>query len=578
MNLEGVYGDGTRSATASLALDVLPAGPAKFTDLFGTNPTGHMLVIDRPTILDADVTVNGLHVESELIFPPDTSRTLTVNAHSVMVSGKLTMKPSSASVDHLIRFVNINEALFVGGDGGDHHTDPGLMAHDAGVLDLAGAAKVPWARLTGAVVKGATTLTLDRDPTGWRVGDEVVVTPTEAPTVTGFSDHHEVRTVTAISGRIVTVAALTYPHPTCTLPDGRVLTAEVLNLTRNVRVEGTSGGRTHLMLHGTAVQQIRNVALRWMGPRQLDGAGPYTKGVLGRYGVHFHLPGDTARGSLIENVVVRDAGNHAFVPHGAHGVTFRGCISHDTFDEAYWWDPGPTNVSHDLLWEGCAASRVRNDPAFRGYRLAGFTLGAGLRNVIRGCFATGVGGNLNAAGFNWVEGAEGVWGFSDCVSHNNAQDGFFTWQNTSLVHVITTSVCYRNGRAGIEHGAYNNPYVYQDMQLVENLQAGVMEHAMSLPPAVAGPITYRRVTISGSKVGVLGQVHTIAGPKVLFENCRILGATTSYLYDQPTATKQDFVDFVDCELSGVHVSMPHAPPGSLVREIVNGQVVNQVTV
>jgi hypothetical protein len=61
---------------------------------------------------------------------------------------------------------------------------------------------------------------------------------------------------------------------------------------------------------------------------------------------------------------------------------------------------------------------VRNDPAYRGFRLAGFLINQGLRNEIRDSVAVGVQGNVDAAGFNWPEGAieapngDGVWNFS----------------------------------------------------------------------------------------------------------------------------------------------------------------------
>jgi hypothetical protein len=38
-------------------------------------------------------------------------------------------------------------------------------------------------------------------------------------------------------------------------------------------------------------------------------------------------------------VVVRNADSHVFVPHASHVVTFERCISHNAFENAYWWAP-----------------------------------------------------------------------------------------------------------------------------------------------------------------------------------------------------------------------------------------------
>jgi hypothetical protein len=80
--------------------------------------------------------------------------------------------------------------------------------------------------------------------------------------------------------------------------------AEVLNLTRNVRIEGTPGGRSHVFIRNDVptIHTIRDVALRYLGPRKGK------KKVLGRYALHFHMCGASTKGSAVEATVVRDAG------------------------------------------------------------------------------------------------------------------------------------------------------------------------------------------------------------------------------------------------------------------------------
>src|SRR5258708_24804180 len=99
--------------------------------------------------------------------------------------------------------------------------------------------------------------------------------------------------------------------------------------------------------------------------------------------------GEGSRGSVIDGSVGRECGSHAFVTHVSNGVTYRNCITHDTFEDAYWWDRSDRSgiggpPTDDVLYDRCVASLVRTDPPFRGFRLAGFFLGAGTGNVARG--------------------------------------------------------------------------------------------------------------------------------------------------------------------------------------------------
>ncbi len=290
------------------------------------------------------------------------------------------------------------------------------------------------------------------------------------------------------------------------------LAPEVLNLTRNVVIEGTESGRTHVIIHSAVPQSISYVEIRHVGPRKGEDA------VLGRYGLHFHHCGDGSRGSLVEGVVVKHAGNHSFVPHMSHGVTLRNCIAYDVLEDAFWWDV--KDRTDDVLWEGCVAALVKADPDFRGFRLAGFVLGHGDRLTVRDCVAAGVHGNVNSAGFNWpefTEGAkiEGVWDFQDCVAHNNVFDGLFVWQNTGAFHVIESFTAYRNGQAGIDHGAYANSYTYRNSAVVES-EHGLLVHANS---NASPQLVFSGIGIAGceSAVTLIGSNGDPAG-ETLFEN------------------------------------------------------------
>lgn len=498
----------------------------------GRVPSGDQIaVVGRRVVLDRDVSVAGLIVKQggELVFDPHQSRTLETTAN-IVVEGGLAMQPASPRTTHRIVFRGVNEGAFVGGGMDVLDSDVGLWVMEHGKLRLRGSKRRAWTRASGTVPSGARELTLEDDPNGWRQGDELVITPTRSPSGESSVDAYDYAKIRSISGRTVRLSTeIPHDHPSVSV-GGREFGAEVMNLTRNVQIEGTPGGRSHVFIHSHRPQSVRYVALRHMGPRQPD--DDFSESVLGRYGLHFHLCENGSRRSIVKGAVVRDCGGHAFVPHTSHGVSFIDCISHDTFDEAYWWDGAPdTRTSgartDDVLYSRCVASLVRSDPDFRGYRLAGFHLGRGQGSVARGCVAVGVRGNDDAAGFEWPEGSEGIWGFEDCVAHNNSVNGIFVWQNTDRHHVIDRFVAFHNGQAGIEHGAYLNSYVYRNVQLVGNSLAGVLLHAEA---DHEGSLRFENVTVDGRGItsfGFLGAEPSLNGGPAVVCSASITGVTES---------------------------------------------------
>lgn len=528
-------------------------------DWGGTLPASdEVVVVQDAVILDQDTTVGGLVIEAggSVIFAPGKSVTLT-SAGSVLVRGELRMAPANYRVQHVLRFEGIDETRVVGGAGGPE-TDIGLWVRDRGRLVLDGSVRTPWVRARGHLRRGATRLQLRAAPVGWRPGDELVIAPTAETTSAEHYDQYDTVRVRSISGRTVTVSPrLRFRHPATRVGRGTVTSAEVMNVTRNVRVEGRPGARAHVHIMGDIPQDMRNFALRHVGPRRA--AGGHSESVLGRYGLHFHMAGNATRGTLVAGAVVRDCGSHAFVAHASHGITFRGCISHDTMEDAYWWDGAsdtrtPQMATNKLTYEACIASRVRSDPSFRGYRLSGFSLGRGQDNRAVNCVATGVQGNRNASGFHWPEGGIGVWEFSDCVAHSNKVNGIFTWQNTGLPHVVKRFVGYHNGQAGIEHGAYLNGYMYGNSILYGNGQSAVRLHALSTAERT---LTLDNLWCDGAGVATHGVElvrHTLGSTsptmvkRSVFRNHR-KAALALLATDGPV----DAVNVVNCEVDGNEV-------------------------
>jgi hypothetical protein len=377
---------------------------------------------------------------------------------NLIVDGTLRAKSTSGNI--AVTFHTSN-ALFVGGGDVPLDTDIGLWVTDNGQLDIEGIPKLGWTTAMIGLVVGATSISLADLPAGWAVGDQIVVTPTESPSVSGYSTHFDVATIAGISGFTVTLATgLTFDHPAVSLPNGTVRFAEVANLTRNILFQGTSANQSHIWIRSKGAHTLQYAMTRYMG----------VLNVLGRYPLHFHHGDDIgmAPGTTVTGWVDRDGGNHAFVPHVSSGISFSDCVSYNTQSNPYSWDEG--DLTSNILWDHCLAAGVYTPPN-QGFRLSGFKLGSGTGNIIRNSVACGVLGDKNASGIEWPEHANSpnTWDSHDCVTHNNLVDGVFVWQNDASLHYVDGFIIY-NCNVGVEHGAYLNVYEY-DGVIIKNCPA-----------------------------------------------------------------------------------------------------------
>jgi hypothetical protein len=369
-----------------------------------------------------------------LRFDPNQDTTLHMTGN-LIIEGTLEMKPANGNVTHTIIFEGFNENGFQGGGMNPVDSDVGLWVVGNGRIVLQGEQKPAWAYTWQS---------------SWN-GDEVRAAPNTPGNYNSFPQ------VTSTPAK----NALGYP-------------TELLNLTRNVIIRGTSSAYTHVFIRSNRASTIKNALFRYMAP---DFGG---SDETGRYGLHFHHNGNGSIGTVVDGVVIRDTKGHAFVPHESTGITFKNVIAYNVRGEAYWWDPGDT--ASNIVYDRAVAAIVRSANGGENHTLGAFNLGLGINVSVTNSVVVGMQRETGASrsGFIWPEDDEATWFFKGNVAHNNEVNGIFVWQNNEDKHVIEDFTAYYNGQAGVEHGAYTNSYVYNGLTLLGNSTA-IHSHANGKP-------------------------------------------------------------------------------------------------
>jgi hypothetical protein len=241
-----------------------------------------------------------------------------------------------------------------------------------------------WVKLGADLAEGARKVTLSEEVSGWQVGDEVIVTASNR--ASGGSSFRassrnpkqaqtEQRTITAIEGTTVTLdAPLKFVH----FGSGE-FRSEIANLSRNVIIESADpkGVRGHTVYHRFSKGGISHARFAHLGK----------EGVLGRYSIHYHLVGDTMRGSSVQGASIVDSHNRWVTIHGTQYLVVRDCIGYQSVGHGFFLEDG-TEV-YNLLDRNLAVQ------SFQGKRLpeqvlsfdpndgAGFWWANGLNTITR---------------------------------------------------------------------------------------------------------------------------------------------------------------------------------------------------
>lgn len=224
--------------------------------------------------------------------------------------------------------------------GMDKQSFPALVAC-GGRMDLHGAPlSHSWVKLKSSAARDSTEVELAETVAGWKAGDQVLFPTTEMSefyqqrdgrrVIPSVLDDTETETgEIAAVGRegLLLKAPLKFKHQAIGEFRG-----EVANLSRNVVIETADPGgpRGHTMYHRNSSGSISWTEFRHLGKR----------GVLGRYPVHFHLCGDTMRGSSVTGASIWDSGNRWLTVHGTDYLLVQDCVGYRCTGHGFFLEDG----------------------------------------------------------------------------------------------------------------------------------------------------------------------------------------------------------------------------------------------
>ena len=293
-----------------------------------------------------------VRLEGTLIFSSDVNTELRVETLIGLMGSHLILgsegDPIAQGVTARLTFIDDGPI-----DLGDDPDQIGKGAIFMGQVTARGTQKSSFHALASGAFAGSSDVHLEEIPTGWQVGDAVVLTGTDREDPTS----EEVRTITALNGSSVSLdAPLSANH----VAPRTGLAVHLANLSRNVILSSENPEidlRGHVMFMNTHQVDMRYVRFYQLGRTnkriQLDDwifpnltADEFEVGnqtnIRGRYSCHFHRGGvDPSAGppAHIEACVVEDDPGWAFVNHSSH-VDFLDNVSYNVVGGAFQTESG----------------------------------------------------------------------------------------------------------------------------------------------------------------------------------------------------------------------------------------------
>ena len=312
-------------------------------------PAGMTLVVDG----EIATRVKILRIQGKLAFSTTSNTALRVETILQDVSGELeigtAMNPVPQGITAQITIIDEGDIDF-----STDQWEKGMIL--MGKTVAYGAQKDSWVAVAANPTMGTTTLSLKSAPSGWEVGDRIVVTGTDPRD----AKSDEVGVIQAVSGTTVTLQEPLTKNHTAPAAD---LFVHVANLNRNIVIQSESptsnGGmdRGHVMFMRTLDVDVNYVRFSQMGRSRKDrpindwviGDGAegdeYRNGartnIRGRYSVHFHRGGVDQRltPAKVTGCVVEDDPGWAYVNHSAY-VHFDNNVSYNVIGGGFQTEAG----------------------------------------------------------------------------------------------------------------------------------------------------------------------------------------------------------------------------------------------
>ncbi len=300
---------------------------------------------------ESDASLFSIRVDGTLQFATDRDTKLVLDTMVVAPSGRLEIGSAERPIE-----AGVNARIVIADNGDiDVNWDPTLLSRGVlshGSVEIYGAEKTAFEKVAVAPMRGDTSLHLSEAPTGWQVGDTLVVTGTHK-TKLGTASQDEVLEIVSIDGNKITFdRPLAYDHDT----PREDLFAYVANTTRNVTFESESGAesavhhRGHVMFMHNDDVDVRYAAFDHLG--RTDKSTPaFDVGALdtissdsnvkGRYSFHFHKTGteDQENPAIALGNTVTGSIGWGFVHHSSH-ADFIDNVAYDVFGAAYAAEDG----------------------------------------------------------------------------------------------------------------------------------------------------------------------------------------------------------------------------------------------
>lgn len=240
-------------------------------------------------------------------------------------------QPVEAAHHALIRLVAFDDM--------DKETCPAIVTCGGRVEYHGAPLSRTWVKLGDTARSGSTEIVLAEAVFGWNPGDRVIVTATQRdPNESGTRRpgaakerrkvFTEERILRSVEGAKLTLdAPLDHDH----LGVGE-FRGEVADLTRNVVVESAdpAKGRGHTMWHRNSAGGVSYAEFRHLGKEN----------VLGKYSLHFHLVGNSMRGSQVLGASIWDSGNRWITIHGTNYLVVRDCVGYQSVGHGFFLEDG----------------------------------------------------------------------------------------------------------------------------------------------------------------------------------------------------------------------------------------------